>query len=306
MRRSSALPVLAATILWPWAAGAQPAATAPAAEPPSAPPSAPAPVGDGFPASPYAGATGETVVAPAPPGPAPPVSPGSTESDPAARLAWYDAQHQAGPPQAPEPVEGKDGFHQHDGFFLRMGLGVGMGGLLVLRDDPDGLLGAGLLPRDTETWRSAWVGQQSLSIGGCVVDNLAIYLDVRGAVDIVIPEPDDPQRTTGFVGIGLSYYFMPSNVYLSGSVGPGSTARIYYRDWYDEHHDRADYNSAYEYYNGVGSSLSLGKEWWVHDNWGVGMEASLLYTYAAGWRDRTVWTEFHSMAVSLGISATFN
>jgi len=302
MRRSSALPVLAAMIVSPWAASAQPAS---AAEPPSAPPSAPAPapVGDGFPASPYAGAAEATVGAPAPP---PPSSAGATEGGAAARLAWYDAQHQASPPQEPEPVEGKDGFHQHDGFFLRMGLGVGMGGLFVRRDDPDGWLGVGSLPRDAEDWRSAWVGQQSLSVGGCVVDNLAIYLDVRGAVDIVIPEPDDPQRSTGFVGIGLSYYFMPANLYLSGSVGPGSTVRIYYRDWYDEHRDRSHDNSAYEYYNGVGASLSLGKEWWVHDNWGVGMEAGLLYSYAAGWRDSTIWTEMHSMAVTLGVSATFN
>mgnify|MGYP001825070282 CR=1 FL=1 len=230
----------------------------------------------------------------------------SEHSDAAARLAWYDAQRRTTPTEEPVPEDDREGFHRHDGFFLRMGLGVGMGGLLLLRDDPEGLTSAGVLPRESEDWRSAWVGQQSLSVGGCVVDNLAIYLDVRGVVDVVLSEPDDPQRGTGFVGIGLSYYFMPSNVYLSGSVGPGSTVRTYYRDWHDARHERGDYNPDYEYYNGVGASLSLGKEWWVHDNWGVGMETGLLYSYAAGWRDSTVWTELHSMAVTLGISATFN
>jgi hypothetical protein len=181
-----------------------------------------------------------------------------------------------------------------------------MGGLLVRRDESGGLIDVGIAPRQDDDWRSAWIGQQSFSIGACVVDNFAVYFDVRGTADIVLPDPDDPQRSTGFIGLGASYYFMPSNVYLAGSFGPGSTIRTYYRDWYDDRHDRADRTPSYEYYNGFGASLSLGKEWWVHDNWGVGMEASMLYSYGAGWLDREVWTEMHSWAVALGVSATFN
>lgn len=151
------------------------------------------------------------------------------------------------------------GVHKHDGFFLRLAPGVG-----IMSDKET--LGAN---------KFEYSGTSSLfdfAIGVAIIENFIIYLDVSSAV---VADPklkvngqsastNTSDHSTSILGLGLAYYF-PSNIYLSGAVGRAKTSL------------KANGNT-YETKNGLGLNLMLGKEWWVSDNWGLGIAGQWLYT----------------------------
>jgi hypothetical protein len=61
----------------------------------------------------------------------------------------------------------------------------------------------------------------------------------------------------------VTYYFMPVNLYLSGSAGFGSL--------------EFDGNISGETDMGLALDLTVGKEWWVGDNWGLGVAGGFGY-----------------------------
>jgi hypothetical protein len=63
----------------------------------------------------------------------------------------------------------------------------------------------------------------------------------------------DEDLTMGALGGGLTYYFMPVNMYVSGSLGAGSLSL-------------GDSDSD----TGVVGEFMLGKEWWLGGSWGLG------------------------------------
>jgi hypothetical protein len=151
------------------------------------------------------------------------------------------------------------GVHMHDGFFLRLAPGVGF-----MSDNET--LGAN---------KFEYSGTSSLfdfAIGGAIIENLIVFLDVSAAV---VSEPklkvngqsattNSSDHSTSILGLGLAYYF-PSNIYLSGAVGRAITSL------------KAN-GKTYETKNGYGLNMMLGKEWWVSDNWGLGIAGQWLYS----------------------------
>ncbi|HYZ88777.1 MAG TPA: hypothetical protein VE620_05735, partial [Myxococcales bacterium] len=87
----------------------------------------------------------------------------------------------------------------HHGFFLRMDLDAGYhntsGGSTATIDGPAGGFG--------------------ISIGGNVADNLALFGIASGSGS----GGDNTRAGHALLGIGLTYYLMPANVFLSGAVG---------------------------------------------------------------------------------------
>jgi hypothetical protein len=69
----------------------------------------------------------------------------------------------------------------------------------------------------------------------------------------------DVYVNTGGVGIGLSYYIMPANIYLAGCLMLANS--------YIEYQDQKLAESE----RGPGVFLSIGKEWWVGKKWGLGV-----------------------------------
>ena len=65
------------------------------------------------------------------------------------------------------------------------------------------------------------------------------------------------------IGTGITYYSMPSNAYLSASIGTGSLNKT---DVLAGHSD-----------NGLALDSTIGQEWWVNDEWGAG--AALSYSH---------------------------
>lgn len=220
----------------------------------------------------------------------------------AARLAAHDAaraEQDEEESEAEVPRELQEGYHRHDGFFFRFGFGAGAGGLVTVGE----ARGA------SDSWLPSAIGYQVLSIGGSLVDNLVLSADMHGFADLDRAEHDDPQRITAFLGLGLTYFFMPDNVYLSGAVGP-AVAALNWERWdrrtrsSDSYRD--DVEIDYDRFSGIGATLSFGKEWWVHDNWGVGLGAGLMYTYTTGWEGTTASTSLHSLATTLSFTATYH
>ncbi len=148
---------------------------------------------------------------------------------------------------------------QHEGFFMRFLLGAGQGKVVI--EDVEG--------SDME-FKSTPIGAR-IQIGGSVSENLILFGEIGGAnfSEPTVTWKGDEGMLTGYdvsindYGVGISYYIMPSNIFLSGSFSL-SKDRIKTKD------DEAETKTEATTESGLGFYLSAGKEWWVSDKWALG------------------------------------
>jgi hypothetical protein len=149
------------------------------------------------------------------------------------------------------------GDYTHDGFFMRMSAGLGTGVLL----------GERRASAQTQEVRGA-VGSFELSVGGAVRQDLIVHATLLGT-GVADPEIDPdgmgfpPQGSDvalGFAGVGATYY-LPDNVYLSGSLGVNNIT-------FDPPGGGADFELEGD---GMAAVVQVGKEWWVGKDMGVGV-----------------------------------
>lgn len=183
----------------------------------------------------------------------------------------------------------------HDGLYLNFQAGAGPGRTVI--KDFNG--------RDLEF--SGATGMFRFRFGGTPVNNLVVY-GVYGAYNQDEPEINygsQHDSKSDFVliyndlGAGICYYFMPVNIYLSAEFAV--TQLIVESDIYTTWDSDA----------GKSFTLSLGKEWWVSDEWGLGvalvlrgarMKAGCEITDAANNRNDTVTHGF----IGIAFTATYN
>ena len=145
-------------------------------------------------------------------------------------------------------VESFAGARDHNGgFFLRLSGGVG---------------GAQTTLEDNLMSFSGMSSSTNMAIGAGIFNNFALHATIFG---FLIPEPEVEilgiPGTTNLdimlsgVGVGVTYYIMPINIYLSPSIGIGALS--------DEAGGGTDIGFALD--------LTLGKEWWVGGSWGLGV-----------------------------------
>jgi hypothetical protein len=170
-------------------------------------------------------------------------------------------------PDQTSSLEGVAGAREHDGFFLRLSMGPGAGRTRY-EESIDGV-------RVSEVDASGLSGLLDIGVGGRLVGNLILHGDLifsrfysaTRMVDDVKDATVSVSTSATLVGAGVSYYFMPLNVYLSTTLGLG---------WLFERREGDELRS------GTGFSLAFaaGKEWWVgrSGTWGVG--AALHGTFA--------------------------
>ena len=184
---------------------------------------------------------------------------------------------------------GNDSKHKHDGFYLR--LATGGGGTAAVEEY------AG-----NEFMISGESSNTTIGIGYALRENFIVNVDIFGSI-MVDPELElngevigdtDAEVTFSNIGLGLTYYIMPSNFYLSGSFG-FAMASI-----------ETDY-ATFDTDLGYGLNMMIGKEWWVSDNWGLGIAAHLFYSVIPD-NDDYIEEETYLNTASIGIlfSATFN
>ena len=176
------------------------------------------------------------------------------------------------------------GAHRHDGFYLSMGMGAQYAAMEAVSMDGR---------RDTLSLSGGGIGME-VRLGVAIVENWILSGDVITG-SIVNPRlavngaragtSTDTTGSLGVVGLGLTRYFDPSNIFVSGTVGYGGL--LVFSQGTDE--DLADSD-------GLILQLMFGKEWWVSRNWGLGL--SLNYQ-AAGVGTR-------NQAIQVLFSATYN
>jgi hypothetical protein len=176
----------------------------------------------------------------------------------------------------------------HDGFFLRLSAGAGSAGSKI----DDSLNKIDL---------SGTCGDVNIAIGGMVKPNLAIHGTIFGWS---VSDPDADVTLSGLgsgsgtikgtttmsaYGAGVTYYFMPINIYASGSAGIGSLNLD------------GDVNGSSK--SGFAMDLTLGKEWWVADSWGLGAAGGFTYHSLPDESSSQNWT---GTSIALRFTATFN
>ena len=178
---------------------------------------------------------------------------------------------------------------QHDkAFFLRLSAGLGGASADVEGNEFFG--------DDLEL--SGMSGDANFAIGGTISRNLALHATFGGWTidnpDVEVggfeQDTDDTTFSLGMFGGGLTYYIMPANLYLSGSLC-AATATLE-TDNFEEESD-----------TGIGIDLTIGKEWWVGNKWGLGVAAGLnLYSVPTDIDDKDI----SGSAFAIRLSATYN
>jgi hypothetical protein len=176
-----------------------------------------------------------------------------------------------------------DGSEQHDGFYLRMHLG--------------GSYFSGSTDAYNATIKGGG-GTFGIAVGGAVADNWIVYGEAFDdiAVDPKLESDSGEVDLNGNFGIagygaGVAHYFMPLNLYLAGAL---DAAAIVVEA---PNGDRARTKF------GLGVNLMIGKEWWVSDNWGLGIAGQLVF--AGGMKDEAD-ASFRATAFGIVFSATYN
>ncbi len=239
------------------------------AQPPAYPPGQPAAPQAPYP--PQAPPPGYPPPAP-PPGYPPPGAPAQTVTGPVP-LGTY----------TPSP-----GSYQHDGLYGRVMIGPGY---TNMKTGDTGFSGAGF--------------GFELALGFALSNNFALFADVvaNGAVN---PEAQsgsarrELKDTTAFLqnyGVGAAYFIMPANVFIAASL---CGARLSLSDTSGE---EAKTLTATSY--GLGGNLSVGKEWWVGSELGLG---AALQAAAASIDDTTGGksSKWNAWAITLALTATLN
>jgi hypothetical protein len=183
----------------------------------------------------------------------------------------------------PPPVAYMAPQNLHDGFYLRLHLG---GSYLRVSDGNNTLSGPG--------------ASLGVALGGVVAPNLIIYGTFYG-VSVSDPTLDVSGGGSGTLnglsltmigfGGGLAYY-LPNNVYISGTL---ATTQFSLSET-DNNNNSADSKW------GFGVQGLVGKEWWVSQDWGIGVAGEVL---ASSMKDETdeSWT---GLSFGLLFSATYN
>lgn len=182
--------------------------------------------------------------------------------------------------------DSRDGWHEHDGFYLRLQLGGGYTRASLIGEDLAIKGGAAGL---------------NAEFGGAITRNLILFGKLYGTSapnpdielgDITIEgQTDGASQNIGALGGGITYYIMPANVYLSGAL---SFAQLSI----DE-----DGETVAETDLGGALHLGLGKEWWVSANWGLGIGAELAVGRIPEKEGDERWNVVNAMVF---FSATFN
>ena len=184
---------------------------------------------------------------------------------------------------AASPPTSRPGVESHDGFMLRLTLGFG-----VMTGEQKGFDFKDTSDRDVRTSTGldsvdnpdlevgGGTSLLSLDIGASVDDNLVIHgrieLGVGGGVSF---DGEDPPGSAGWqfahymLGVGVTYYFMPINIYVTGVVGAAGGSLSTSEDSPVEVNESVG--------GGIGLNLDVGKEWWATDDWALGVAGRFVF-----------------------------
>jgi hypothetical protein len=270
----------------------------------------PAPTASPAPAAAPATAPAADAAAPATP-PAPTAPPPGYAYPPP---AYYPPAYYAPPPTAPAyypppaypppgypapgyyaaPAGPPPGYHEHDGFYMRLSMGPGYLHTKMSAYGQD------------QTIKGSGFGM-NVAFGGAVARNLVIFgeLTALSAMDPTVEAGsysttvNDASIDLMGIGPGVAYYLEPANVYLSGTISLSQVTA-------NDNSNNSNNNSADLTDFGFGLSLTVGKEWWVSANWGLGISGMFRYASMKLKSDYYSEGDMTAMGFALMFSATYN
>jgi hypothetical protein len=144
-------------------------------------------------------------------------------------------------------------------------------------------------------------------VGGAPTRDLVIFGRVRGSWifdpkvrvgDRRADASDDLVVSQSLLGAGINYYLMPINIYFGGAIGFSTITSTWDRggNLGDAHQD-SDV--------GFGIDLDAGKEWWVSNNWGLGVALRLSLASVPAGSEEPQDAVYGSGFVTLLFSATY-
>ena len=182
---------------------------------------------------------------------------------------------------------------QHKGFFLSLSAGPVMG--------PVHMDSSELGEYDMTGTGASF----DIKIGGAIKENLILHATMS-ANSLVGPKikysTGQTQKTTNNLTVseslfaaGLTYYFMPHNIFVSGSAGLAAFT-VDNRD--------TDYKVSTD--NGFGFQLKAGKEWWISRRWGLGVSGTYGKSSVNNKPDNSLTEKLTSNRFGISFNATFN
>ena len=169
--------------------------------------------------------------------------------------------------KAQNEVQSIKGYHKHDGFYLSMNIGPAFSNVT---DNVKAFRGSSAFNLDM----SGQGAVMDLKIGGAIRENLILHATLisnfmsgptivtsRNGSLTSAKAPKSFTISDDMYGVGLTYYVMPSNYLVSGSIGIGTFTML----------DSGQDNTSISTQGGFAMQLKLGKEWWVSKNWGLGV-----------------------------------
>jgi hypothetical protein len=149
--------------------------------------------------------------------------------------------------------------------------------------------------------------QYDIKIGAIVSEeeNLILSFDAIGRAisapswtldDTAVYSTSSVSASDAMYGIGITKYFMPSNMFVSGTFGLGKF--------------QIDYaNSKVTSHSGFAFQLKGGKDWWVSDDWELGISVGLAHIAADDQSDPSNPSysgTLSTIKVFVGLSVTYN
>jgi hypothetical protein len=225
----------------------------------------------------------------------PPVNPASPVAVPASfqpvpASAARPATTEMGRPVAPVF---QSTVNRHLGFYIRPDIGIGY-------------MSASEDATNASITVSGVSGLGGLAIGGALTENLIFAAHVIDAVAVnpnvsatsggqsASATAQNTTMTMWGVGPELTYYFMPQNIYFTGTFALTKMSlqvnnKTTDTDW------------------GYGLRAALGKEWWVSDHWGLGLVGHVSYSINQDPSSTSNQSfTLSTWATGLAFSATYN
>jgi hypothetical protein len=175
----------------------------------------------------------------------------------------------------------------HDRLYLHLSLGLGGLGSSAQANNIKQEVGGGAL-------------SLNVAAGWTVARRLIVFAEWYGSaagkaktkVNGVELASDAGDASLSGLGLGVAYYFQ-RNIFVSGGLGV-SHFRV----------ATSDGDTRYQSKGGLGLHASVGKEWWVSEQWGLGIAAALA-TVSAEDRDLP-GVEWRAATMGLAFVATYN
>jgi hypothetical protein len=145
--------------------------------------------------------------------------------------------------------------------------------------------GAGYFRSANETGSASGLNiPVALSIGGTIVENLVIAGEIWGGLVLAPNGPiESPSILTTALGVNLTYYFMPANIYLSATPSIVVVGNLRTGCKEASFESPGCKGNGDEYYLSIGKfgmRTAVGKEWWIGSHWAVGLALEFSFTLA--------------------------